>query len=188
MRSWKTHSRKVVFQPNDGRWLTVEDHSIELPDGQLIEGWLWLRAPDYVIVAAFTETGQLLCFRQTKYAVDGVTLAPPGGYIETGEDPLLAAQRELLEETGYQAPEWNSLGSFVVDGNRGFCTAHLYLARGARWVQPIDADDLEEQELLLLDRKSVQSALDKGKFRAIAWTTAIALALLHVEDSYEPSS
>jgi 8-oxo-dGTP pyrophosphatase MutT (NUDIX family) len=43
----------------------------------------------------------------------------PGGLIEDGEDPLATAQRELVEETGYVADEWNYLGGFASDANQG---------------------------------------------------------------------
>ena len=138
--------------------------------------------PDYVNVVAVTEGGDFLCFRQTKYAVQGTSLAPVGGYLEAGENPLVAARRELLEETGHEASEWVTLGRYVVDGNRGAGTAHLFLARGARRVAHIDTDDLEDQELLSLDRSQVQAALAAGEFRVLAWVTAVALALLHVNE------
>ena len=101
--------------------------------------------------------------------------------MEPGEDPLLAGQRELLEETGYQATEWTPLGHFAVDGNRGCGTAHLYLARNARWVQPIHADDLEEQTLVRLTQQEITDALHQGEFKVLAWGTAIALALLALD-------
>lgn len=178
MQPWKTRARKTVFQPDGGRFLTVETHTVELPDGTMIEEWPWLITPDYVNIVAVTEEGRYLCFRQTKYAVPGTTLALPGGYLEPDEDPLIAAQRELLEETGYAADRWSALGQYAVDGNRGAGTAHLYLAQHARWVQPIDADDLEEQRLLLLERSAVETALRDGAFKVLAWSAAVALALL----------
>lgn len=178
MQSWKTLDRTVVYRPHEGKYLTVETHRVELPTGQIIEEWPWLVTPDYVNIVAITEDGRFLCFRQTKYAIAGTSLAVVGGYLEPGEDPLVAAQRELLEETGYSAPEWAALGRYTVDGNRGCGHAHLFLARNARWVQPIWADDLEEQELLLLSRAEVERALQAGQFKVLAWATAIALALL----------
>jgi ADP-ribose pyrophosphatase len=90
-------------------------------------------------------------------------------------------QRELLEETGYVANEWTSLGSFVVDGNRGCGHAHFFLARGARYAQPIDADDLEEQELLLLTRAELTAALAAGEIKVLSWAAIVALALLRLE-------
>ncbi len=180
MQPWKTLAKEPAYQHENGKWLAVENHTVELPDGTLIEGWAWLDTPSYVIIAALTETNNFLCFRQTKYAVEGSTLAPPGGYIEPGEDPLPAAQRELLEETGYSATDWTHLGSYAVDGNRGAGTAHLFLAQNATWTQPIDADDLEEQELLHLSRQEVAEALHNGEFKVLAWATAIAMALLQM--------
>ena len=73
--------------------------------------------------------------------------------------------------------EWIDLGKYAVDGNRGAGTAHLFLARGAEWRQPIDADDLEEQELLLLTRAEMRAALQRGEFKVLPWATAVALAL-----------
>ena len=178
METWKTVARSLALRSGNGRFLQVEHHTVQLPTGQVIEEWPWVITPDYVNVVVVTTAGEFLCFRQTKYAVDGLSLAIVGGYLEAGEDPLAAAQRELLEETGYQAPDWTALGHFVVDGNRGCGTAHLFLARNATWVQPIHADDLEEQELLHLSRAEVTSALHGGEFMVLAWTTAIALALL----------
>ena len=175
MKPWKTLSRSVLCRPNS--FLTVEIHELELPDGTRIDDWPWLVTPDYVNVLARTVDGRFVCFRQTKYAVEGISLAPVGGFIEPAEEPLLAAKRELLEESGYVADHWHSLGSFPVDANRGAGTAHLFLALDARPDRPPVPGDLEEQQLLLLTRDELETALRCGEFKVLAWTTVVALGL-----------
>lgn len=177
MQPWKTLSKHTVL--DCGRFLVVEEHTIGLPDGSEIPGWPWLITPDYINVLAVTQEGKFICFRQTKYAINGTSLAVVGGYLEHGETPLAAAQRELREETGCVADEWVVLGSYPVDGNRGCGTAHLFLARGAHPVVEINADDLEEQELLLLSRAEVEAALLAGEFKLLPWMATVALALHH---------
>jgi len=178
MQSWETLARRMIL--NHSKFLVVEEHTVELPNGRVIDDWPWIITPDYINVTAVTEEGLFLCFRQTKYAVDGVSLAVVGGYLEPGEDPLEAAKRELREETGYEASTWLALGRFPVDGNRGAGIAYPFLATGARRVTEIDADDLEEQELLLLSRTEVEAALDAGEFKSLPWAAAVALALRRV--------
>lgn len=178
MQSWETLARRMIL--NHSKFLVVEEHTVELPNGRVIDDWPWIITPDYINVTAVTEEGLFLCFRQTKYAVDGVSLAVVGGYLEPGEDPLEAAKRELREETGYEASTWLALGRFPVDGNRGAGIAYPFLATGARRVTEIDADDLEEQELLLLSRTEIEAALDAGEFKSLPWAAAVALALRRV--------
>ena len=180
MLSWTTLDRTPLLQCGDGRFLKVENHRVQLPDGHVIEEWPWVITPDYINVVVETEDEEFICFRQTKYAVEGISMAVVGGYLEAGEDPLLAAQRELLEETGYAASDWTALGQYAVDGNRGGGTAHFYLARGAHWVQAIDADDLEEQDLILLSRAEMAAALAGGQFKVLPWSAVVALALIEL--------
>jgi 8-oxo-dGTP pyrophosphatase MutT (NUDIX family) len=181
MQPWKTLARQTILQHS--RYLAVEDHTIQLPDGRIIPNWPWVILPDYVNVLAQTSDGPFLCFRQTKYAVTGPTLAPVGGYLEPDEAPLVAAQRELLEETGYTGSEWITLGQYPVDGNRGAGTAHLFLALGAQCVSAIKADDLEAQTLLLLNRAELEAALAQGEFKLLSWAALIALALRYLDSS-----
>ncbi|MGC8780778.1 MAG: NUDIX hydrolase [Anaerolineae bacterium] len=176
---WKTLDRRTIL--DCGKFLKVEMHTVELPDGRVIHDWAWVIAPDYVNVVAETTEGDYLCFRQTKYAVEGMSLAVVGGYIEPGEEPLAAARRELREETGYEATEWQALGAYPVEANRGVQTAHFFLARGAHRVGEPIADDLEEQQIIRLSRAEMARALAAGEFKVLAWTAVVALALLAQE-------
>jgi ADP-ribose pyrophosphatase len=175
MESWKTLSRRIIL--DHSKYLVVEEHAVELPDGQVIHDWPWVITPDFVNVVAVTQDGLFVCFRQTKYGIEGTSLAPVGGFLEPGEVPLEAAQRELLEETGYEAAEWTALGRYRVDANRGAGMAYFFLARQAHRVSESDSDDLEEQELLLLTRNQVQAALAAGDFKVLPWATIVSLAL-----------
>ncbi len=175
MKSWKTLSKKLIFdQPP---WLTVEHHAVELPNGRVIPDWPWVTTPDYINVVVEMDNAEFLCFRQIKYGLPRPTLALVGGYMEPGEPPLVAAGRELREETGCLAAEWIDLGHYLVDPNRGMATGNLFLARGARRVGDLIPDDLEEQEMVYLSRQELQAALDNGEFEILAWAAAVSLAL-----------
>jgi ADP-ribose pyrophosphatase len=180
VQSWKTLSRRVILDYS--QFLTVEEHSVELPDGRIIPDWPWVITPDFVNVVTVTQDNRFLCFRQTKYGIEGTSLAPVGGFLEPGEEPLAAARRELLEETGYKASEWRDLGSYRVDANRGSGMAYFFLARNAVQVAEAQPDDLEEQELILLTQTEMETALAAGDFKVLPWATIVALALAQMEE------
>ncbi len=179
LRVWETVSRKTVLKHN--QFLTVESHTVRLPDGKIIPDWAWLVIPSAAIILAVTENNYYLCFRQTKYAVAGTTLAPVGGMLEPDETPIKAAKRELLEETGYEATDWVNLGSYILDPNRGIATMHLFLALNAKRVAEPNSDDLEDQELLLLSRDEIENALKDGEFKILAWSAVVAIALNYLD-------
>ncbi|MEN8173789.1 MAG: NUDIX hydrolase, partial [Chloroflexota bacterium] len=175
MKNWQTLERRTLLEHS--KYLTVESHTIKLPDGRIISDWPWVITPDAVLVVTITTEGEFLCFRQVKYGIEGTSLAPIGGHMDLDEDPLEAAKRELLEETGYQAASWDSLGNYMAAANRGMATRHIFLARDAQKVTEPDSDDLEEQELLFLSRSELESALENGEFKILSWAAAIGLAL-----------
>jgi ADP-ribose pyrophosphatase len=175
LRLWETVERKTILSLS--KFLTVESHTVKLPDGKIIPDWAWLIIPSAAIVLAVTEDNQFLCFRQTKYAVAGTTLAPVGGMLEPDETPIDAAKRELLEEMGYEAQDWVSLGSHILDPNRGIATMHLFLALGAKKVAEPNSDDLEDQELLMLSKNEIENALNAGEFKILAWSAVVAMSI-----------
>jgi ADP-ribose pyrophosphatase len=179
LRPWKTLSKKTLL--DQGKFLKVESHTIKLPDGQIIPDWPWLIVPSAAIVLPVTEDGKFLCFRQTKYAVEGTSLATVGGMLEPDEPPLEAAKRELLEEMGYEAPDWINLGSYVLDPNRGIASMHLFLALNARQVAQPDSDDLEDQEILSLSKEEIEAALRSGQFKMMYWAAVVATALNYLK-------
>ena len=181
LRVWETVSRKTILEHS--KFLTVENHVVKLPDGKVIPDWAWLIIPSAAIVLAVTEDNKFLCFRQTKYAVEGTSLAPVGGMLEPNEKPIDAAKRELLEEMGYESSDWVSLGSHILDPNRGIATMHLFLALNAKQVAEPNSDDLEDQELLFLSRDEIEKALYAGEFKILAWSAVVAMSLHYLNAS-----
>jgi ADP-ribose pyrophosphatase len=173
-RNWETIARREVLDRRP--WLRVWSEDVRLTDGRMITDFSTIEMPDYVVIVAFTDEGLVVAERNYKHGPGRVGLHLPAGYLEPGEAPLPAAQRELLEETGYAAEDWAPLGSFAIDGNRGGGTGHFFLARGARQVASPDAGDLEEIAVELLPLDALLAATRSGEVNVLSTAAAIGLA------------
>ena len=84
----------------------------------------------------------------------------------------------MLEGTGYQAESWQSLGSYVVNGNLGCGKGHFFMAAGAKPVQEPESGDLETMEIELLSREQIAEALRSGEVMLLNHAAVIALAMM----------
>lgn len=140
-------SSELLFS---GRIFELRRERIRLPSG-LEQDLSVIDHPGAVAIAAELDDGRLILVRQYRHAVGDWLVELPAGRLERGEAPLVAAQRELEEETGARAREWTLLAEFFAAP--GFCSEHMYVfhARDIEWVQderrPHDHD--EEFELVL---------------------------------------
>jgi len=147
--AWRTRSRRTVFTGGPVREVAVE--VVELPDGRTIPDYHVVRFPDYVLVYGVMADGTVPMLRQYKHGPRRVCLTFPGGAIDDGESPLDAAKRELLEEIGCTAIDWEPLGTFVTNANQGCNTVHFFRANGCTPVAAPNSGDLEVMSLEFLD-------------------------------------
>jgi ADP-ribose pyrophosphatase len=163
--------------------MEVGTERIQLPDGRVLDDFLWVKTRDFAIVVAVNEKGEVILERSYKHGPRRVALSLPAGYLEAGETPLDAARRELVEETGLATDDWSALGSFTVDGNYGVSTEHAFLAQRVRRVsEPGSAghDDLEEIELLTMPLKDAIALLLRGEVAQLSTAAALALAAVRL--------
>jgi ADP-ribose pyrophosphatase len=100
----------------DGHFLKLQRDTVRLPDGKQSTRE-YIRHPGAVVILPMFDDGTVLLERQFRYPLQQVFIEFPAGKIDPDEDPLDCAKRELLEETGYAATEWQ----FV-------CTIHNAIA------------------------------------------------------------
>lgn len=105
LREHRTSSEDVY----SGKFLHLKKDIVKLPDGNTTFRE-YLIHPGAVAIMPILNDGRILLERQFRYPVDAAMIEIPAGKLELGEDPLLCAQRELLEETGYSAKSWEFLG------------------------------------------------------------------------------
>ena len=173
---WKVLKTSEVFSAEP--WLALSVQQVRVPDGRIIDDFYQLALPDFTLVFAATPSGEIIMIRQYKHGAKRTSLTLPGGLVEKGEDPEEAAKRELLEETGYQAESWQSLGSYVVNGNLGCGKGHFFMAAGAKPVQEPESGDLETMEIELLSREQIAEALRSGEVMLLNHAAVIALAMM----------
>lgn len=115
-------------------------------EGEDAEGEFYvLEAPEWINVIALTPDGKVVLVEQYRYGIEQPTLEIPGGMTDKGEEPLEAAKRELLEETGYRSAEWSGLGK--VSSNPAIMNnyTHLFLAEGCVFEGEVKNPDANER-------------------------------------------
>ena len=127
----------------DGIFLKMKRDTVSLPDGQYAVRE-YLEHPGAVAILAVLDDGRILLERQYRYPIAQAVIEIPAGKLNAGEDPLLCAQRELQEETGYTAKHWSKIRRIhpVISYSTEFID--IYLAEG---LSPGPAR-LDEEEFL----------------------------------------
>ncbi|MFD1721977.1 NUDIX domain-containing protein [Amnibacterium endophyticum] len=131
--AWPVTAARTVYE---NRWIRVDEEDVVMPDGSPgLYGVVTMRH-DAVFVVALDEQDRVLLVEVDRHTVGRSLEVPAGG--SDGEDPLLAAQRELREETGRAAGRWQRLGGMTA--LNGICRApeHVFLARDLRLVDDRD--------------------------------------------------
>jgi ADP-ribose pyrophosphatase len=175
LKPWKVLKTQEVFVAEP--WIRLAVQQVALPDGKVVDEYYQIVLQEYAVIVAQTVDGRVIMERQYKHGLRRVSLALPGGAIESGEEPLAAAKRELLEETGYTAENWQSLGSFVNNANYGCGKAHIFTACNAHLIAEPNSGDLEEMEILLMSPAQIMVAVHQGEVAILGAIAAIALAL-----------
>jgi ADP-ribose pyrophosphatase len=135
-----------TLQEASGKYIKFQQDEVILSNGRTASReMVW--HPGAVAIAALTEENELLMVRQYRYPIREVSFELPAGKLEKGEDPLTTAKRELEEETGFWAKEWEKLAAFYTTPGFTNEIIHLYFAKGLeeRKAHP-DPDEIIEYE------------------------------------------
>jgi ADP-ribose pyrophosphatase len=144
-----------------GHFLKVQRDIIRLPDGKSSTRE-YIKHPGAVVILPLFEDGTVLLERQFRYPLGKVFIEYPAGKIDPGEDPLKCAQRELQEETGYTASDWQFL--CTIHNAIAYSDEHLdiYLARGLT-AGPSKLDDGEFLETFTATVSDLLTWIREGK-------------------------
>ncbi len=173
--SWQTLERREVLSAPP--WITVVRETVVLPNGKVVDDFYMVRLHEFAVVIALTADGQLLLERQYRHAPQCVTIQMPAGDLEPGEDALAAAERELLEETGYVCDGLRFLGSMVIDDNRGCGKAHYFFGTNARPAAGQHLDETEDIEVLLMPLEDLYAAIRRGE--TVSMPSVAGLGIAH---------
>ena len=138
---------RLFFQ---GRKFQFEVSTLKLPNGAIGE-WECIRHPGGALAVPVTNDGKLVLVHQYRFAVEGRLYELPAGTIESGEEPAIAIQREIEEETGYSAKKWRDLGKFPLAPGYSDEYIYAFLAQDLEKLpNPPAQDEDEDIEVVLM--------------------------------------
>jgi ADP-ribose pyrophosphatase len=127
----------------------VRIDTCELPDGKMLDGFV-LEFRNWVTIVALTSAHEVVLERQYRHGAQKVILELPGGTMDAeDENPMQAARRELLEETGYTSDSFIQIGCVSPNPANHTNLIYYYLALDAEKVGNQNLDETEEIEVLL---------------------------------------
>ncbi|RCG29708.1 NUDIX hydrolase [Sphaerisporangium album] len=168
---WKVNSEVPLYTD---QWLDIRLADVELPDGSRIGHRLVRMAPGAAAVVVDDRRHVLMIWRH-RFITDSWGWEIPGGHVDAGEEPIAAAAREVVEETGWRPGPLRPMLTMQPLSGISDCEQHIFRADGAvRLGPPLDGSEAERVDWVPL--ADVRGLI--GKREIVAGSTIAALLYL----------
>ena len=177
---WRLLSSRTILAD---QWLRIDAERLETPQGVIIDPWYLARGTSWACALASVPDGRVIMVEQYRRGLDAVVLELPAGMIDDGEEPAVAARRELREESGYEADaEGIALGCWSAEPAHNTVRAHGFVFRVGATAGALTLDTAEHLHALLFTHEQMEELIRTGRFchgvQIAYWYAARARKLL----------
>lgn len=160
-RKWEILDSEYLAK--EGDWFTVRRERVQLPNGHIIPHWYVFEFPHWVNIIAITKDGQFVLIDQYRHAIRETHYELCAGVVDpTDESPMHAAQRELLEETGFGGGEWEAFMQIRPNPTNQINMQYTFLAKNVEYVGKLGSDPSEDICTHLMTEEEVYELLTSG--------------------------
>ena len=171
---WRRRSSTYIIESPH---LRIRSDEVELPNGVVLPNYYVRESTGFAMIFALTPARDVVLVRQYRYGIDEVIIELPAGSIDPGEAPLVCAQRELTEETGYTAARWERLSVVPAEPVRSNSYLHAFLAFDAVQTHPQNLDAAEAIEPFTVSLDALHELLRTDAIGAISCVAVAYTAL-----------
>jgi len=141
-----------------------------------------LSGNDAVNIMALTTENKVITIRQYRFGINDYTTEIPGGLVDNNEDLLIAAKRELREETGYSGQDWQYLGKIAQNPVFQNAYIHHFLLTNAQLTDPTEFDEAEDITLIEMSLDEVKEGITEAAFQHPHTVSALVLGLAKINN------
>lgn len=170
MQKWNIlESKYIIKRP----WATLRVDKLELPNGNIKDEYYVLEYPTWVNMVAITEDEKVLFVKQYRHGAQQIMVELPAGVVEEGEEPEIAAKRELLEETGYAFDSIEYICELFANPATSGNLTYTYLLKGGKKIQEQELDSSEDIEVVEMSIEEAKQFLFANKIGQALHTSAL---------------
>lgn len=145
-------------------WLTVRLEKLLMPNGNIVPEYYVLEYPNWVNVIAITKEKKFVMVKQYRPGIGEICFELSAGVCEKEDaSPLVSAQRELLEETGYGGGTWTEFIRVAPNASAATNWSYCFIAKDVEKIGEQTLEETEDLTVHLLTLTEIKELLDTGK-------------------------
>lgn len=177
MSDWKTLSSEIVYETP---WIKIRRDAVQNQNGKpLTYSYMELKNPS-VFVVAMNAAGEILIQNVYRYTINKRLWEIPAGHMEDNEEPLVAAKRELLEETNLESNDWHHLGSTYQIVGTGNVPMEVFLAAHVTGSQKVIDEDEDIEQHRFVSLEDLETMIHEGELVDSPVIGALYMTKIHL--------